>query len=147
MRALILRKIAIASVHEARAAWRRARDEPVEANVRGSYRACVLAARALLRASEVNPDDEEAMIEEALLIREVAQTALIKLVTKWPDAGASESAFEIAVPSSAPVAPVAPAAPAAGAQQAISAPTTGTSSTANDTRCSHCRRQPLQHDQ
>ena len=84
--ALILRKVAFAAVHDARAAWRTARDTPLEAQVRAAFRACVFASRALLRASEVLPDDEDALIEQSFLLNEVARTQLRTLLTKWPDA-------------------------------------------------------------
>ena len=84
--ALILRKVAFAAVHDARAAWKTARDSPLEAHVRAAFRACAFAARALLRASKVLPDDEDALIEQSLLLNEVGRTQLRTLLTRWPDA-------------------------------------------------------------
>lgn len=78
--ATILRSVAFATVDDARSAWRVAHTSPTEENIRAAYLACVLAARALRRASEVWPDDELAMIEESILLDEAAVTLNAKLV-------------------------------------------------------------------
>lgn len=78
----ILRSVAIAAVKDARAAQKTARKKPGEDHLRAAYQASVFAARALLRASEENPGDEDAMIELSILIREEAAALQAKLVRK-----------------------------------------------------------------
>lgn len=63
--------VANRAIREARAAWRTAEASPTEENLRGAYFACVLARRTALRASMVNPDEEEALIEESMLFGEL----------------------------------------------------------------------------
>lgn len=86
--AAIRRKVAIRAVDEARKAWKRAHALPTERNVRAAFRACVLATRTLRRASEDHPRDEQDLIDEAMLIDEVA-TTLKHQLARIVEAGAS----------------------------------------------------------
>jgi hypothetical protein len=78
--ALILRRVALAAVDDARTAWRKAHAEPSEDYIRAAFRACVLATRALRRASSEHPDDEQAMLAEATLLDEAAVGLKARLV-------------------------------------------------------------------
>lgn len=72
--AAVRRKVALTAVDDARVKWRRASKTPTPGLLRQALRACVLASVALLRASEDKPEDELAMIEQALLLDESAAT-------------------------------------------------------------------------
>lgn len=78
--AWLRRKVAFAAVERARDAWRMARAAPDEVHTRAALFACVLAVRALRRASEDWPDDEDDMLDEASLIAEVVVTLQKKLI-------------------------------------------------------------------
>jgi hypothetical protein len=71
-RPLVLRAVARRVVVDARAACRVEKDAPTEENLRVGYRTCVLAARALRRASMELPDEEEELILESMLFDELA---------------------------------------------------------------------------
>ena len=84
----ILRAVAMTTAGDARSAWGKAKASPTQANLRAAFRACVLAARAMRRASTVWPDVELAMIEESLLLDEIAAglKARLVLMESWePD--------------------------------------------------------------
>lgn len=79
----ILRRVAVATVRDAQAAQQMADDRPSEDNLRAAFRACLLAARSLRRASEHYPDEEDAMIERSILLDEIAiglKRRLVRLV-------------------------------------------------------------------
>lgn len=83
MHAEILRMVALRALTDARAAWRKVDLEPSESNLRTAFRACVLAARTLRRASSENPDEEQEMLDRAALLDETAvglQQKLVRLV-------------------------------------------------------------------
>jgi hypothetical protein len=85
--ATILRRVSFRAYRDAQSAISTASLSPSEANLRAAYQACVFAKRSLLRASEANPDEEEAMIEAALLIGETGVGLLRKLAQMTaPDA-------------------------------------------------------------
>lgn len=68
----ILRMVALTAVEDARAAWRAAQVRPSEESVRAALRLCVLATRALRRASTGNPDEEDEMLDRAALLAETS---------------------------------------------------------------------------
>lgn len=70
--AAILRKAALTAVNDARSAWKTAYASPTEDSVRGAYRACVLAARALRKAAQFAPDEASEMLQEAVRIEATA---------------------------------------------------------------------------
>lgn len=86
--AAILRAVAVATVKDARAAWREAHSIPNEETLLRALRLCTLAERSLLRASEVHPAEEDEMIERALLIGELSvglNRRLAELVETKPE--------------------------------------------------------------
>jgi hypothetical protein len=78
--AATLRAVALRAVDDARSAWREAQARPSEWSIRAALRACVLAARTLRRASVEYPDEEQEMIERAMLLDESAVGLRLKLV-------------------------------------------------------------------
>lgn len=87
--AAILRGVALTALDDARLARRKAHVSPSEESIRAAFRACVFATRALLRASEHHPDDEMEMIENAMLMGEVAHGLKARLVRLIVEAGDS----------------------------------------------------------
>jgi hypothetical protein len=67
-----LRMVALRAITDARAAWRKADANSNEENLRAALRVCVLAARALRRASTEHPDEEQEMLDRATLLDETA---------------------------------------------------------------------------
>lgn len=70
----ILRMVALDALADARAAWRKSKAKPTEANLRAALRSSVLAARALRRASASveNANEEHAMLDKAALLDETS---------------------------------------------------------------------------
>lgn len=79
-RAVILHRVAWSAVRDAESAQKKADARPTEDNLRAAFRTCLLAARTLLRSSLEYPDEEDAMIERAMLMNELAGGFKLKLV-------------------------------------------------------------------
>lgn len=69
---VILRMVALRALGDARERWRDADARPTETNLRLALSTCVFAARALRRASSANPDEEDEMLDRAMLLDEAA---------------------------------------------------------------------------
>lgn len=85
--AAILRDVAARALRDARAAWRKAQESPTVGRTRGAFRACVLAARTLRSAAEVNPAEAVQMRAEARRVEAVADRLKIELARMVVDAG------------------------------------------------------------
>lgn len=84
--AAILRDVAIATVKDAKIARQAADASPTDGNLKAAYGACILAARALRRASMEHPAEELAMIERSIMLDEVAYGLLAKISSIAPGA-------------------------------------------------------------
>lgn len=78
--AAILRRVALTALDDSRTAWREAHKHPTVANVRAAFRACVLAARALRRASLALPNEAQQMFEEADKVDDAAAELKARLI-------------------------------------------------------------------
>ncbi len=76
----IRRRVALSTLVAARIAWKAADDSPTEDNLQTAFGACLLASRSLRRAADDKPDDEDVMLDKALLIDELALGLKTKLV-------------------------------------------------------------------
>lgn len=78
--AVILRRVAASAMRDARAAQTAVAKMRSEDNLRAAFRTCLFAARALHRASSEFPDEEDAFIEQAMLMNEIAGGFKLELV-------------------------------------------------------------------
>lgn len=78
---VILRRVAIDALADARAAWKKAKGKPNAKRTRAAYHACTLAARALRRAAKVLPREASRMLDQAELIDSIGANLGAELVS------------------------------------------------------------------
>lgn len=77
--AIVLRRVAVVALDDARTRWTAANKDPSVRRVRAAFRSCVLAARALREAAAVLPLEAEQMIEAAKRIEAASKELNAKL--------------------------------------------------------------------